>query len=126
MGLLRSAVVLGAIVALLPSDKAQQARIFETAGNAAHWTLTFCSRNAEACERGGELWTAFRGKAEFAAHIAYDVASQALVNASKDADTPGAAMPAKASLDGSSRSPDHGTLTGRDLEPAWRGKRQGV
>jgi Family of unknown function (DUF5330) len=120
MGLIRSAVVIGAVVAIMPSDKAQQARLFENAANAAHWTLTFCARNPDACERGAELWGSFREKADFAVRVAYDVASQAMATSSKGEPGP-AAGPVR--LDAEPRAVDRGTLSGRDLQPAWRGTR---
>jgi hypothetical protein len=119
MGLIRSAIVIGAVVAILPSDKAQQARLFENAANAAHWTLTFCARNPEACERGAELWGSFREKADFAVRVAYDMASQAITASSKG--EAGAPVPGPVRLDAEPRAIDRGTLNGRDLAPAWRG-----
>ena len=74
MSLLRTIIVVGAVIALLPSDRAQQERLQQAAVDAAHWTMTFCERNAKTCENADAAWDVFKTKAEFAAGVAYDVA----------------------------------------------------
>ena len=67
MPLLRTIIVVGAVIALLPSDRAQQERLQQAAVDAAHWTMTFCERNAKTCDNAGAAWDVFKTKAEFAA-----------------------------------------------------------
>lgn len=114
MPLLRTVIVVGAIIALLPSDRAQQERLQQTAVDAAHWTMTFCDRNAKSCENAGYAWEIFKTKAEFAAGVAYDVAMTHVFKAGTDL----AAIPPPAETSAIER---RGTLTVRDLEPRWRG-----
>jgi hypothetical protein len=116
MPLFRTAIIAAAVIALLPSDRAQQERLQQTAIDAAHWALTFCDRNAKTCENAGAAWETFKAKAEFAAGVAYDVA---LTHVFADGALPAgletgstAAHPAE---------PARGTLTERDLKPGWRG-----
>lgn len=69
MGLFRTAIIVGAVVALMPSDRNSQAQLYERAAAAAKWTVTFCDRNGEMCRQGGELWGTFVKKAEFAGQM---------------------------------------------------------
>lgn len=115
MGLLRTVIVVGAVIALLPSDRAQQERVAQAAFDAAQWTMTFCDRNAKTCENAATTWAAFKAKAEFAAGVAYDLALTHVVDAVDTSRTP----PAPAETSSLSA---HGTLNARDLEPAWRGQ----
>jgi hypothetical protein len=114
MGLLRTVLVVGAVVALLPSDRVEQERIAQAAVDAARWAMTFCDRNAKSCENATTAWVAFKAKAEFAAGVAYDVALTHVLGPADGAQSP--APPAETSA--LSR---RGTLNARDLEPAWRG-----
>ena len=77
MSLFRIAVVLSLGVALMPSDKEQQAALYDRAAIAAHWTITYCDRNGPQCEMAGQLWDVFLAKAQFAGQLAYDVAIRA-------------------------------------------------
>lgn len=114
MFLLRTVIVVGAVVALLPSDRAQQERLQQAAVDAAQWTLTFCERNTKTCENAGVAWDVFKSKAEFAAGVAYDVAMTHVFKAQTDAGTNPTVE--------TSAIGQRGTLTSRDLEPDWRGK----
>ncbi len=125
MGLLRIATVVAIGVALLPSDKEQQQRLYERAGASAEWVITFCDRNTTVCAKSAELWTQFVAKAQFGAQLAYDMAreryanSGAMSNASlRLDDTKGSGGVAPAMLER-----DSGTLTPFDKAPDWRGKR---
>ena len=113
MALLRTVFVVGAVIALLPSDRAQQERLQQAAVDAANWTITYCDRNARSCETAAAAWDVFKAKAEFAAGVAYDVAMTHILNASMSEAAIGA--PAE-----TSSLSDRGTLTERDLEPRWR------
>lgn len=114
MAIIRTVIVVGAVIALLPSDRAQQERLQQAAIDAAQWTITYCDRNAKTCETAGAAWETFKAKAEFAAGVAYDVAMTHVLNAGREM----AALPPPAET---SALPQRGTLTSRDLEPDWRG-----
>lgn len=113
MSLLRTIIVVGAVIALLPSDRAQQERLQQTAVDAAHWTMTFCDRNAKTCENAGAAWDVFKTKAEFAAGVAYDVAMTHVFK-------PGVETAATGGVE-TSGIIHRGTLTSSDLQPGWRG-----
>lgn len=114
MGLLRTVIVVGAVIALLPSDRAEQERVAQTAVDAARWAMSFCDRNAKTCENATTAWSAFKAKAEFAAGVAYDVALTHVLGPAGPAQSP--SPPAETSAVST-----RGTLNSRDLEPAWRG-----
>jgi Flp pilus assembly protein TadG len=114
MSILRTLIVVGAVIALLPSDRAQQERIAQAAVDAAQWTMTFCDRNAQTCENASAAWAVFKAKAEFAVGVAYDVASTHMLKAAGTVES--GPPPAETSALSS-----RGTLNARDLEPAWRG-----
>jgi hypothetical protein len=115
MSLFRVAIVLSLGIAVMPSDRAQQERLYERAATAALWTATFCDRNSETCDTASTLWDTFLKKAEFAGQLAYDVAQRYA--------SPGAAT---AYAPASYKS--QGTLRPEDLRPTWRGLpvRQGI
>lgn len=112
MSLFRIAIVLSLGVALMPSDREQQEELYARAASAAHWTMTFCDRNARTCEVSAGLWDAFLKKAEFAGKLVYDVALHTAGPDERDAK----AIPASAD--------NRGTLNPQDLEPDWRGSAQ--
>ncbi len=116
MGLLRIGMIAAVGIALLPSDKDQQQRIYERAGATAQWIVTFCDRNAATCTKGSELWSQFVAKAEFGAKLAYDMIRE----------RQNAAAGAEKVIDRDTASPyvlerESGTLTPSDKQPAWRG-----
>lgn len=121
MSLMRTAIVLSLCIAIMPSDRAQQQRLYENAAVAAHWTSTFCDRNPGTCANAAGLWDTFVRKAQFAGALVYDIAvrsahgpSDAAAPVALDADRGAGVM--------------RGTLTPDDLGPAWRGTRthQGI
>jgi hypothetical protein len=120
MGLFRVAVVSAIVISLLPSDREQQDKLYERAANAAHWTMTFCDRNAATCAQAASLWDQFTAKAEFGARLAYDMLREAQTEsqteAQLDSATAGAAGRQQPGLPLDSR----GTLRPEDLKPAWR------
>lgn len=124
MGLLRIATVAAIGIALLPSDKEQQQRLYERAGATAEWVVTFCDRNATVCAKSAELWTQFVAKAQFGAQLAFEMAREHYagsggMNAASlkldDGKTVGRVAPAVLER-------DSGTLTPLDKTPDWRGK----
>lgn len=111
MSIVRVGIIVAIVVAVLPADKEQQARLFDRAAGAVHWTATFCDRNGETCTQAGELWDAFSQKARFGAEMAYELAVKYTTDdKSMFAEDP--VQPAAA----------RGTLTREDLEPVWRGR----
>ena len=122
MGLLRLATIAAIGIALLPSDKEQQQRLYERAGSTAEWVVTFCDRNATVCAKSAELWTVFVAKAQFGAQIAFEMARERYAgnnvsNASLRLDNPNKVGVAPAVLER-----EGGTLTPFDKTPDWRGK----
>ena len=108
MFLLKIGIVVALVIAVLPANEQQQARFYDRAAAAVHWTTTFCDRNGPTCNRAGALWQAFVTKAKFGVRMAYDMA----VKYKND--------------DGSYLTParlgqERGTLRPEDREPAWRG-----
>lgn len=110
MSLIRTGILIAAVVAVLPADRQQQARLYDRAANAAHWTATFCDRNASTCAQAAAVWSAFLTKAQFGAQMAYELAQK---YTKPDG---GNAAPSSSAL-----SPAIDTLRPEDLEPAWRG-----
>lgn len=110
MAIVKNALILCAVIALLPTDSAQQAAFFEKSANAMHWTMTFCDRNRETCAQGEAMWSAFVKKAEFGAGVAYS-----LIQKNLGGDEP-SVYPAKEPV-----FERRGTLKPDDLQPRWRG-----
>lgn len=138
MSLLRTIILGAAVIAVLPTDPAKQERLQQTVADAAHWSMTFCDRNAKTCEQAASTWETFKQKAQFAGEVVIDLAmKQALnagtaISASNTTSTgsvtvadgviarpaPAAGAPLRTAV---SLQAPRGTLTARDLEPDWRG-----
>jgi hypothetical protein len=118
MFFVRTTLVLGLGILLLPTDKESQTRVFYGAKTAVAWTVTFCDRNPATCVQGRQAWDVFVKKAEFGVRMAVD-----LINSRDDAKQP-AAAPVVPALQRTPTQPRRsaGTLQTTDLEPAWRGK----
>src|SRR5476651_1931884 len=107
MSIVKIGILVAIVVAVLPADKEQQARLYDRATNAVHWTATFCDRNGPTCSQAKVLWSGFVQKAQFGAQMAYELAMK---HSSRDqATSPSLIQPAD------------GTQTLQDLQPAWRG-----
>jgi hypothetical protein len=115
MSILRTGLLVAAVVAVLPADRQQQAHLYDRAANAVHWTATFCDRNGTTCAQAVTLWSAFLAKAQFGAQMAYELAQKY-------------SKPESGYLAPAATSPAIDTLRPEDLEPAWRGNgaRRGV
>ena len=74
--MIRMAFWLALIVMVLPSDREQQARLYQTATETLHRAATFCDRNAALCTQAGQHWAVFRTKLEFGAKLVFDMASE--------------------------------------------------
>jgi hypothetical protein len=112
MFLIRLAFWVGLVVLVLPTDKAQQAKLYTTVVDSVHRAATFCDRNGELCHQASVYWAVFQKKLEFGARLAFDVASERL-SGSSSAPAPAETAPAET---------NRSTLTPADLQPAWRGK----
>jgi hypothetical protein len=112
MSIIRVGIIVAVVVAVLPADKQQQARLYDRAASAVHWTATFCDRNGPTCSQAGDLWSAFVQKAQFGAQMAYQLALK--YSSHEPSQRNGYFAPA-------STRPLDGTLRPQDLEPAWRG-----
>ncbi len=112
MSIVKVGILVAIVVAVLPADKEQQARLYDRAASAVHWTATFCDRNGATCSQAGDLWSAFVQKAQFGAQMTYQLA---LKYSAHDASHE------NANLTPASVRPLDGTLKPQDLEPAWRG-----
>jgi Family of unknown function (DUF5330) len=113
MSIVRIGILVALVVAVLPADKEQQARLYDRAAGAVHWTATFCDRNDTTCEKAGDMWSAFVKKAQFGAQMAYELA---LKYSKSDHSNH-----ASAGIETGTVAPVEGTLTPHDLQPAWRG-----
>ena len=113
MSLTKTALVVGLVVLLLPTDEGQQARLYQQVSGAAHWTVTFCDRNQTTCEQAQSFWATFRRKAEFGGKLAYDLIQSSLNERATANSRP---------LDGSPIQPSRNTLTPDDVKPTWRGQ----
>ncbi len=118
MFFIRTTLVLGLGILLLPTDQESQTRVFAGAKTAVAWTVGFCDRNPGSCVQGRQAWDVFVKKAEFGARMAFD-----LINSKDDAKQPAAPAIAPAAQ----RTPtparrSNGTLQSTDFEPGWRGK----
>ncbi len=130
MFLLRGAFGLALIVMLLPTDESNQAKVIGTAGAAVERAATFCERNVQTCAAGAELWVTFVKKAEFGARLAGSVIQDWMRNDSGRAkpavERASAPHPARYEPKQTSTDQGRGTLTPRDLGPAWRGVPQKI
>lgn len=113
MFIIRTALVLGAAVLLLPTDEKQQAKLYGTATHAVERIGGFCGRNPETCKQGGELWAVFAKKAEFGGRLVLDLIS--------DRGRSAAQMQPVATQAAANAPSQTGTLRPTDLEPRWRG-----
>ena len=73
---IRTTLLLGLGVLVLPTDRDSQARVYDGAKSAVHWTSTFCERNPATCVQGQQAWAVFVKKAEFGVKIALDLVNE--------------------------------------------------
>jgi hypothetical protein len=119
MFFIRTTLLLGLGVLVLPTDEASQARVTSSAKTALNWSMTFCDRNAETCVQSRQAWAIFVKKAEFGAKMAFDLFSE---RNAQTAEAPPAQKPAAAQQPAEPVARQRGTLKPGDMEPAWRGK----
>lgn len=120
MFFIRMTFWVGLVVLLLPTDQQQQARVYDTAAAAVERISTFCDRNPNICASGADLWAGFVKKAEFGAHMAFNLLNSRVRGAPEF----GEVQPAS-TMDRTGRHlppVGRGTLKPDDLAPAWRGQ----
>ena len=110
---IRTTLLLGLGVLILPTDHDSQARVYAGAKTAVQWTSTFCERNPETCVQSRQAWAVFVKKAEFGFKMAIDLLNERDQPKTLTSAAPQPSAPIKRTSD---------TLHAHDLEPAWRGK----
>lgn len=122
--MIRWMLVIAAVVLLLPTDAQQQAQVYQRVSAGAAWAVTFCDRNAETCNAAGEVWSAAKVKAAFAARMAADIVQERMLGTGTAAERAGVG----AKPQHPKASPASGTLMPEDLRPGWRaaGQRSGA
>ena len=111
MFLIRSAFLLVLLVAILPSDPKEQARLYETASHAVQRAVTFCDRHAEFCAKAEAHWEVFKVKAAIGGRMLVDLVNEQV--AGKTATPPPAVV--------APRRPSIDTLAPADRRPPWQG-----
>lgn len=130
MSLLRTGVVLGAAIMLLPIDEHRTSQFGDSTGPAMDRKPTFCERNPATCAAGRELWGNFVRKAEIGMALATGLARDAMAGGREPASNPRAPdqRPPVAALSANGQKGwpiepvgSRGTLSRHDVEPQWRG-----
>ncbi len=73
---IRTTLLLGLGVLILPTDRESQETVYTGAKTAVHWTVTFCERNPDRCVEGRQAWSVFVKKAEFGFKMAIDLLNE--------------------------------------------------
>ncbi len=76
MSLIRTALVLGAVVYAMPTDPQKQQQLIHTASDTVVWGLTFCQREPLTCDQAKAVGQQILDKAKFGAALAGDIASK--------------------------------------------------
>lgn len=119
MFFIRTTLLLGLGVLVLPTDQASQARVTSATKTAMTWTLSFCDRNPATCVQGQQAWGVFVEKAQFGAKMAFEVISDHRAQTAAAQSTPANAQAGKHTPAAAGRL--RTTLQPSDLAPAWRG-----
>lgn len=124
---LRTVVLLGAVVYMLPSDPERQQAFFNTASSAYHQVVTFCDREPAMCAKANSVLDDLKGKAHFGVGVIYALATRS-GRADDATGSPANAIhetaPARSGTsDGKQPGASRSTLTADDRAPAWRGNR---
>ena len=129
---LRTLILLGATVYLLPKDPEQQRQFETTVSNAATRISTFCERQPDVCKTAGTVYADLKDKAYFGAGLVYALAIKQIRPTGSSPHATGTEAATDLKLqpnlrwDGTPRRHSQtaaGTLTSADLEPAWIGNR---
>ena len=115
MGLIRTAIVAGICISLIPAEQKDREALYQRVEAAVAWSSTFCTRNAKTCENAEVMWDAFIDKASFALSSGYDIAIRQLAD---DRSVHGEPLPP---VRPASHRLQQGTLTAEDRLYQWRG-----
>lgn len=116
MSLFKTAIVVSAVIALLPSDKGRQQQLYAQAVAAVEHGAGYCERNPETCARASGMWQQFKDKAAFAGELAAEAVQRYAAGTPSDE--------TEASLQPASAVPRRSTLTAQDRETEWRGSKR--
>ena len=128
MFFIRTTLLLGLAVLVLPTDQESQARVYGNAKSALVWTATFCDRNQQTCVQGRQAWGVFVQKAEFGVKMALDLINDhnrstgEMPTKVATGTVPGGGAHTVATPQPTRRASLPGALQASDLEPAFRGK----
>jgi hypothetical protein len=116
---MRTFILLGAAIYLLPSDPNRQQQFAATASQAYQKVTTICERDPRICEKAGVVYEDLKAKAHFGFGVVYALATGKAQtrNAAEDISY----VPENARAERIGRN---GTLTPSDLAPVWRGSPQ--
>jgi len=121
MFIIRSAFWIALIIALIPSDPAQQAKMYQTASYAVHRAATFCDRNAAVCDSAHAYWGLFKEKAAVGARMLGDLVNERMMApAAPDRATQYGGREITPILERS--APSSETLRPADRAPEWRSR----
>jgi hypothetical protein len=76
MSLIRTGLVLGAVIYMMPTDTKRQTEMIHTASDTLVWGLTYCEREPATCDQAKAGWAQMVTKAKFGAALASDLAAK--------------------------------------------------
>jgi hypothetical protein len=116
---MRTLILLGAAIYLLPSDPNRQQQYAAAASQAYQKVTTICERDPRICEKAGVVYEDLKAKAHFGFGVVYALATGKAQ--SRDAAEDISYVPENARAERIGRN---STLTPSDLAPVWRGSLQ--
>ncbi len=140
--MLKKLLLVGAIIAVIPLERENQADLYEVAKSTVADIMGFCDRNSGVCEKGNAAIDKLATKAEFGARMMVDIAKEQSGTSSDEVAqllkatnlSRGFRRPQPAPVQSTDRFPtyqnkqysDHygvtsSTLSPTDLKPGWRG-----
>ncbi len=91
MFFMRTALVVGTVVVLLPSDPDKQQALLASTHDKVVWAMTYCDREPAQCDQAKTAWDGFVSKAQFSAKLVGEMADRYAQSA--DAGTAGVEEP---------------------------------
>ncbi len=76
MSLIRTGLVLGAVIYMMPTDTKRQADLIHSASDTLVWGITYCDREPATCDQAKATWGQMVEKAKFGAALASDLAQK--------------------------------------------------
>jgi hypothetical protein len=76
MSLIRTGLVLGAVIYMMPTDSKRQADMIHAASDTLVWGVTYCDREPAVCDQAKAAWGQMVEKAKFGAALASDLAQK--------------------------------------------------